>query len=43
MLILNLLWVQLMKNQWKAEVDTWLQRGGSTIIKEYEEAFAKNN
>lgn len=31
------------EEQWKAEVNTWLERGGAKIIAEYEEAYAKVN
>jgi len=31
------------EEQWKAEVNTWLERGGKKIIAEYEEAYAKAN
>lgn len=31
------------EEQWKAEVNTWLDRGGAKIIAEYEEAYAKAN
>ena len=31
------------EEQWRAEVDVWLSRGGAKIISEYEEAYAKAN